>query len=733
MSHFRLITLTLIASACLAQTPITPPVPVYQENEQKVVWVSGPAAPGDSVILTGAFTTTPKHVRIARITGSQVAWRMAVDRSTEVVPAESVESESICFKLPTSGTDGVYAVRIEDDGGARLYARVNLPEIYWTMGLPASQYLARPDAQIVTGGAPQGGTLRLFGRSFGNKPAVLLTSSSGHSTPLQVVEHGRWSLSAILPVALQPGAYNVSVQAEQGRVDTSSTQLGLNVYSYRPATPRTLNVRSCGAKGDGQTDDTRAIQSCLTQAGTHPDATKATYTVVQFPSGRYHITETLTIPQHVYLEGSSEAEVSIIATAPQIPQQWITGQGYFGLSKMNIVAEDPRQVISSSATTSSSSVGHILLDHLAIHANVSPAVAAQPTPTKRVDQQPKGYELLQHKRNTVDLSGPDIRITNTEIRSNGRAFVLADVRGGILVNDGIYNGRYGWYEFGNCESLIFEGSRVSGTDPMTSGGSYSAGPGGLSQNIYTAGNAYNNLPDNNGEAISTDGPNGAFFGKVESASASRLLLASDPNWNGRDWRQASIAILGGHGAGQYRLIRNFDGRKVELDHPFDIPPDVSSVLTIVAAQRHLIFEGNRITDAGVGIQLYGTAYECIIADNILSRSGGIYLHAAKYGGIQPNLFIQVLDNKIIRRGSFKQGLSGQNLNDLGVVQVQCLPPSLSLGIVVRNNALGTEATVRVVNPGNDVHGALIERNQVGNTETGIGVSIATHSVTVHRQ
>jgi hypothetical protein len=268
---------------------------------------------------------------------------------------------------------------------------------------------------------------------------------------------------------------------------------------------------------------------------------------------------------------------------------------------------------------------------------------------------------------------------------------------------------------------------------MASGGSYMAAPGGLSQNIYTARNTYTHLPDNNGEAITTDGPNGAFFGHIESSSTSQLALAGDPNWNGRDWRQASVAILGGHGAGQYRLIRNFDGRHIEIERPFDIPPDRSSLITIVATQRHLIFERDQITDAGVGIQLYGTAYESIIADNTLSRSGGIYLHAAKYGGIQPNLFIQVLDNKITRRGSFKQGLKGANINDPGVVQVQCLPPSLSLGIVVRGNELGAEAAVRVANPSDGVHAALIEQNHVIGPQTGIAVQMTSHSVVVHRQ
>lgn len=63
-----------------------------------------------------------------------------------------------------------------------------------------------------------------------------------------------------------------------------------------------LNVRDFGAKGDGETDDTDAIQRCLLQAAS-PDYPKLFYWLyaatpeVYFPKGTYLVSRTLLVPQ----------------------------------------------------------------------------------------------------------------------------------------------------------------------------------------------------------------------------------------------------------------------------------------------------------------------------------------------------------------------------------------------------------------------------------------------------
>ncbi len=64
-------------------------------------------------------------------------------------------------------------------------------------------------------------------------------------------------------------------------------------------TPRSdwINVRTAGAKGDGTTDDTEAIQQVLNRLSDKRPRGQARQHVVYFPSGRYRITRTLTITE----------------------------------------------------------------------------------------------------------------------------------------------------------------------------------------------------------------------------------------------------------------------------------------------------------------------------------------------------------------------------------------------------------------------------------------------------
>lgn len=62
-----------------------------------------------------------------------------------------------------------------------------------------------------------------------------------------------------------------------------------------------FNVKAFGAKGDGVTDDTAAIQAAIDAAGTNGYGGR-----VFFPAGRYMISATLTVPyHHVFLQGTS--------------------------------------------------------------------------------------------------------------------------------------------------------------------------------------------------------------------------------------------------------------------------------------------------------------------------------------------------------------------------------------------------------------------------------------------
>jgi Pectate lyase superfamily protein len=714
-----------------------PSLPAYQENEQKIVWISGPARPGDSVIVTGAFTCSPKTVAIASLAASRRGdWRTITDKSAQTVKADSVNSESISFTLPDTLPQGPYGFRISDAGGMKLYGRINRPEIYWTMGLPPFTSLTAPDARITRAAVPKGGVLRIFGRNLGYTAEVVLTANNRH-VPLPVISHDDWSIAAAVPLGLADGSYKLSVRAKSHNANTESDASDLKVYTFHPARPNVINVSSCGARGDGQTDDSQAIQNCLNQTfalGSGPNQTRAVGsvapnpTLVKFDAKRYVITKPLLVPEHVYFLGDEHGKTTLyILPSSLAASGWITGYSYFGLLNLTIQANSER--VLSNLSSTATDLGHILIDHVNIE--VADTAGRRPDWPGTHDVQLRISSALSNgQKDTLQLQGDDIRILNTTVKSTGRALIMTKASAALLDSDAFLSGYVGWYNLQNCDGVIFQNSRISGTDPFASGGSYSAGPG-ISENIYTAFNSYEHLPGNNGEALTTDGPGGAYFGHLARVAATRFTLASDPNWKNSNWRGSSVAILGGRGAGQYRIITNASLRDVEIESPFDISPDESSLISIIPTQRHYIIVNNRAIDAGVGFQFYGTIFESVIAANTVSRSGGVFLHAGRYGdGIQPNFFVQVLDNRIVQRGSFKGGLDNPNIDDPGLVQVHCAPPSATLGVVVRGNDLSDQGQIRILNRSDTIHGLALQKNAAAGQDNAVQVQQKSDGVVI---
>jgi hypothetical protein len=682
--------------------------PTYTVADQKIVWVSGPAAPGDSVVVTGAFSAEPKTISIA-------------NNSTTIAP-DYQGPESLVFKLPANLSQGVYSFKISDPAGTNLSGRINQPEIYWIMGQPSPEHMSDPGAQIAVSSAVKGEVIRIFGRNFGSNPQVVLRSMSGRLTNVAVASHNEWSISGSIPSGIGDGIYDVSVMSSNcvahasacsgelqfTEVGFKSAAIRIHVTTYQPSTPRLVDAGACGVYGNGH-DESIALQQCMNTLGQSATGNSNSDVILQFRPKTYIIGHTIYVPRHIYLRGAGQASTILRGLASDSPAKpLIAGQSNFGISQMTIEAHPVNKIVGVLPPIG----GHILIDHVTIDA--FPADTAPTALPDEATQLRLSAQLGRGDKDTLNLNGDDIRIVNSQIISNGRALIIEKSHGVYLSGDVISDGPYGWYNINNSADVIFEHSRINGVRDLASGGSYSASEG-ASENFYTDGNSYERMPAANGEAFTSDGPGGAYFGALSATDATHLELASDPNWKNRDWRNASVAIVSGRGAGQYRLIRAFSGREIDIEKPFDISLDRSSVVTIIPTQRHYIFVNNRVTDAGVGLQFYGTNFESVIADNTVSRASGIFVRAARYGdGIEPNLFVQILDNTILRRGTFKNGPNNPNVNDLSAVQVWCVPPSLSLGIVVRGNQLSTEAAVKVRNRGDSVHGIVIERNVAAN-------------------
>jgi hypothetical protein len=220
------------------------------------------------------------------------------------------------------------------------------------------------------------------------------------------------------------------------------------------------------------------------------------------------------------------------------------------------------------------------------------------------------------------------------------------------------------------------------------------------------------------EAFTSDGGGGAYFGPAVQSPGQTLLLQDAPNW-GTDrwndhWSGALVAIIAGHGVGQWRTVKSWSGQQVELSDAFSIAPDATSKITIVPMQLHYTFYHNHFSNAGVAIQFYGTAVEHIVANNDEWNAGGFHTLAHRYaGGVSPQLNVQLLGNHVREGWNYHFGPNGTPAAGPSLIKAASVAPSAVIGMVIRNNELDGGSTIEVHSQSpTGVIGMLVDKNRI---------------------
>ena len=87
-------------------------MPIYTTNA--VFWTSRENAPGQSILLAGAFTDAKKTARIAFIPPGTIDWQSLVRGSTTVTSTIQQGTTGLSFIVPAGFPAGVYGYQIED-------------------------------------------------------------------------------------------------------------------------------------------------------------------------------------------------------------------------------------------------------------------------------------------------------------------------------------------------------------------------------------------------------------------------------------------------------------------------------------------------------------------------------------------------------------------------------------------------------------------------------------------
>ncbi len=700
--------LTVAASGALLLLQLAP---AHAAGMATILWASDPAAPGETVMVTGARFTPESQVELAAVPRRNAGTPLP-GRQPEAGPWTRIKplqtgSESIKFLLPADAPESLYYCRVA--GGANSVV-LNLPHVFWTQA----------DG---TDPVPPGGRVRVFGvcLDFDNQAQLGLMSGQGKFVPLEMSGQGSrtpYALAGTIPAGTAPGLYTIYAHNGLGGVGGWVAAGRISVGTpIAPWIGPTYKVTDYGAVANDGKDQTEAFQKAIAAAG-------ATGGTVLVPRGRYLITGTLKIPPRVRLAGEATALCELYWPDRKDPlPKLIVGTNRFAIEDLTLACRNFNQGISADLGSVAGS-GHITLNRVRIRFSQYLHVREAPETDRR-------FRAVNPQ--AIHLGGSNIRITDCDVLSSGMSFMFSQMRSSYVAHNKFYNGRMGWYCLAGSDGLIFEDNEIAACDLQGNSGGINCLDGSTSsQNVYFARNRLHHIFGCDREAMTSDAGGGAYLGKIASARGATVVLAADADWQKRSWAGACLFILDGTGAGQYRRIKSAEGRTVNLDRPWTIAPDAKSLVSITMLQRHYLVVGNDFCDDTIAVQYYGVSIEHVTADNRCARGGGYHAMGMNYYGWQPSWFQRFLNNRITEGNGLNGPLNEVVPLDSHVALLGSNPPNagpMNRGGIIRGNLLENNANIEINHSWRDV---LVEGNTIRHADRGIIVQKGARDVLLRK-
>jgi hypothetical protein len=692
--------------------------PVYTSNT--VFWTSRETKPGQSILLTGAFTDATKTARIALIPPGTADWETLVKNSATVVSTIQQSTTGLSFIVPVSFPAGVYGFQIEEptvgpegqalNAAPPVLGLANQPALSWAVGVPPTTASSTPLMhQVYDCGVERGGTLRIFGKNFLPSNQVILQAANGTAYTLAPSKLDSNSIAVPIPSSLAPGTYNVWVGTSPWGV-TSSSAAPITIYSPPSFTVR--NVTCSTLIGDGVTDNTKGLQLCLNWYAPLPGSRELAY--IAIPAGTFALTAGVKgYPFEVLVGSSSGATAFLGSPKSSVPPSWFSIPQYFGMVNITLKAPANPSLLISSGTSLGNPLtsGHLFFNNVNF---ASTAGAFNPS------------EVM------FAAAGPDIQVYNSYFLSNSNQDFDINFGDGAVVsgNHFVLNNWTGLGIF-DSQNVIFENNLTNSDQPLgpgnygTSGGSGLSisrannawGPSALSRDIYVGYNSFENMGSNTQQVVVNDGDGGSYYGPIASSTANTVTLAADPWWawmGTTNPAAASMAIVSGTGVGQYSFLQSYSGRTVTLATPWKVLPDATSVVVISQYELYMTWAHNAMTNTDGGSFVLGDALESVIEDNQLTNSGGGILVSAfgPYGG--PASYGPVMNTDVLRNtlsiGADTDIWTNPNSNVSGI-GVQDLPGCLVSGLMIRDNVVPAVGTIYSTDGVSGISAVLVEQNQ----------------------
>ena len=642
-----------------------------------VYWSAEPVAPGESIFLLGSGFSEKMLVTVAA----------GGDDRTRPIPLFEAGESAACIPLPTNLPAGVVTCRLMTEDG-NLEVRINLPQPWWAQG---------DNGQV----ASAGGWIRVFGRcmAFAESQPRMQLRKGDATIDLPVVEAGPWTIAGRVPPDASIGEWRVWVHNGTGGDDAWADAGPLELASADQSAQRiAASVKDFGAVPEDDKDDTAPIQSAIRAVAKRGGG------IVELPRGRFRLSGEIDVPSNVTLRGAGMEFTHLSwIDADQPPAALISSGG------SNVAIEDL------------SVYAHNYTRGISVRPNRLPAGKSGPKPQNvrlrrvRLRLTPlsrKGLDegQIQARREAagktiaVQMYGDNLRMLDCDMAWPTHIGFTMQGNDLLCRNNVAKAENGGWCPVGGGERAIIEGNRFSGvTTGITRGAK-----------VWFANNVVEHQYAGFREGFTTDGTfGGPGFLKSPRYDGDWISYQTDGERAEPAWIPAAVRIVEGKGAGQTRRIRAFDGNRLQLERPFDVAPDESSLLCAANALQHHIVYRNTVSDTGIAVQLFGGALDCVVAENESARSGGF-----RSSGDDMCWQIQFLGNRITEGfgtiGPEYQG--GQSFVGAVGPWVHEYKGTTSRGIVMRNNMLGNNAALHLRAA---IDGALIEGNLVSHSRLGI--------------
>jgi len=697
--------------------------PDYASNT--IFWQSRETHPGDSVLMSGAFTNAAKTVRLVAVPDGLKDRKTLLKlllASSITVPATNMSSTRIAFKIPTSMSAGVYAYQIQDPTANTLIGLVNQPEITWAQGVaPSTSVEDSLTYHVVPCGAEAGGVLRVFGKNFVPGLRSFLQDSRGLTSPVPVSQQDENSISLKIPAELPAGDYDVWLGTHADDV-ASSKHYKIKIHPW----PWVLiQQQSCeGLVGDGKADNTAALQGCLdNSAGIASDPKHIV--ALKIPAGNFVITGGISLHPHEYLVGQGLTSTTITGVSTNPPNPWIAGTQYFGVANLTLTAPlavNPNTGIFTARIVSNmnsfnpaavsydpATVGHVVVNNVFIAG---------------------GTDYSSNQQRMIGVVGPDIQILNSQLTpsAGGAAYLLVWTDGSWVSNNTINLEDDETYFTQSSQNQICEHNTISSLpapdrpNPDLEYGGYSNAlgfeePSQIVRNIYHGYNNSSNMTHYNSQAITTDGGQVAYYGATASSSGALVTLAYPPDWTwvgNSNFQTLILSVIAGTGLGQYRFLEAVNGQIVQLQSPLAVGLDSTSVVAITQVDANFIFAHNNFnTVLAESISAFGLAREFVIENNSLV-DGGLGIGIAAYGpyytplNYQHTMNVEVLDNSITGTPGPYYYVHNDYLP--AGIYIRAFQGSVISGLLIRGNTIGSPETIAFSNGWNNDTTLLFENN-----------------------